>query len=247
MMACHLNTEDDALRIIQLLCRHRFYAGQARCVDVDAKDYACNTPLHHAALTNKLAVCQYLINEEKADTSPKNAEDQLAIDITTAQPVFDFLSEFQKQSPVKKKKQNPLGKIMSVFRSSKSSIAEEESKDGFRDPSTMYFNDELVAANSGRRTIDIRNSEHRQAGRQAVSLSDFNIIDMLGSGSFGSVYTVTLGGQRASKGKQKYYAMKILDKDKVYKQNLARYALTERNVLSVAGKHPMMVGLDYAF
>ena len=103
-----------------------------------------------------------MINEEKADTSPKNAEDQLAIDITTAKPVLDFLSQFQKQSPAKKKKQNPLGRIMSALRLSRaSSIAEEESKGGFRDPSTVYFNDELVAANGGRRTIDIRNSEHR--------------------------------------------------------------------------------------
>ena len=41
--------------------------------------------------------------------------------------------------------------------------------------------------------------------------------------------------------------MKALDKLKVYKESLSRYALTERNCLSVAGKHPMMVGLEYAF
>ena len=74
MMACHLTTEDDALRVIKLLCKHRFYDGQERCVDVDAKDFACNTPLHHAASTNKLIVCQYLINQEKVDVSSKNSE-----------------------------------------------------------------------------------------------------------------------------------------------------------------------------
>ena len=41
--------------------------------------------------------------------------------------------------------------------------------------------------------------------------------------------------------------MKILDKEKVLKQNLAKYALTERNCLTVASNHPMMVGLEYAF
>jgi hypothetical protein len=41
--------------------------------------------------------------------------------------------------------------------------------------------------------------------------------------------------------------MKVLEKENVLKQKLARYAITERNVLSVAGKHPLIVGLDYAF
>mmetsp|Transcript_4376 Transcript_4376/g.7400 ORF Transcript_4376/g.7400 Transcript_4376/m.7400 type:complete len:314 (+) Transcript_4376:1292-2233(+) len=41
--------------------------------------------------------------------------------------------------------------------------------------------------------------------------------------------------------------MKVLEKEKVIKQNLARYALTERNVLNLAGKHPLIVGLDFAF
>lgn len=43
------------------------------------------------------------------------------------------------------------------------------------------------------------------------------------------------------------YAMKILEKEKIIQQNLARYALTERNVLSVAGRHELVVGLDFAF
>ena len=40
--------------------------------------------------------------------------------------------------------------------------------------------------------------------------------------------------------------MKVLEKEKILKQNLVRYALTERNVLSTA-KHPFIVSLVYAF
>ena len=80
-----------------------------------------------------------------------------------------------------------------------------------------------------------------------VSLKDFKIIDKLGSGSFGAVYAV----QKATGGKlstnKKMYAMKILDKEKVYSDNTAQYTLSERNILSIAGRHPMLVGLDYAF
>ena len=43
------------------------------------------------------------------------------------------------------------------------------------------------------------------------------------------------------------FAMKTLDKVNVYKNNLAQYTLSERNILSIAGRHPMIVGLDYAF
>ena len=78
-------------------------------------------------------------------------------------------------------------------------------------------------------------------------MNDFTIIDMLGSGSYGSVYTVTKNGEEILFGKQKYYALKMLNKDKVYNENLAGYAITERNILSVSGRHPMIVGLDYAF
>jgi len=72
-MACHLNTENDALQIIKLLCQHKFYDSQERCVDINAQDFALNTTLHHAVLTGKLSICQYLINEQQCDTTQKNA------------------------------------------------------------------------------------------------------------------------------------------------------------------------------
>jgi protein-serine/threonine kinase len=62
----------------------------------------------------------------------------------------------------------------------------------------------------------------------------------LGKGSFGEVYLV----QKLDT--MKLYAMKILKKDKILGQNLVKYALTERNVLSYV-KHPFIVGLNYAF
>ena len=40
--------------------------------------------------------------------------------------------------------------------------------------------------------------------------------------------------------------MKVLQKSKVLENNLTKYALTERNVLSVTN-HPFIVKLNYAF
>ena len=56
MTACHLGSEEDALRIVKLICKHRFYEGQERCVDVNAQDFAHNTTLHHAAMLNRLQI-----------------------------------------------------------------------------------------------------------------------------------------------------------------------------------------------
>jgi serine/threonine protein kinase len=75
---------------------------------------------------------------------------------------------------------------------------------------------------------------------QSVNLKDFNIIERLGKGSFGSVYLVE------KKSDAGIYAMKVLEKEKILKQNLVRYAMTERNVLCLA-KHPFIVSLNYAF
>lgn len=75
-----------------------------------------------------------------------------------------------------------------------------------------------------------------------LNLNSFEIIEPLGKGSFGSVFLVTKKGEQP----QKYYAMKILEKDKVLSQNLIRYARTERNVLSLA-QHQFIVGLCFAF
>ena len=63
MMACHLNDEADALKVISLLCKFKIAEGEQRQVDVDEKDAAGNTCLHHASFTNKLSVAQYLIKE----------------------------------------------------------------------------------------------------------------------------------------------------------------------------------------
>lgn len=73
-------------------------------------------------------------------------------------------------------------------------------------------------------------------------LDQFEVLEKLGKGSFGSVYLV----RRKDDPKKTNYAMKVLEKDKVLAQNLIRYAKTERNVLCLA-KHQFIVGLEYAF
>jgi len=48
------------------------------------------------------------------------------------------------------------------------------------------------------------------------------------------------------KGNPRFYAMKVLQKDRIINQNLVRYAKTERNILSIMN-HPFIVKLNFAF
>ncbi|CAD8088941.1 unnamed protein product [Paramecium primaurelia] len=73
---------------------------------------------------------------------------------------------------------------------------------------------------------------------EEIQLSQFQILGLIGKGSFGQVYLI--------KRQNQLYAMKVLDKIMILKHNLFRYAQTERNVLSVTS-HPFIVKLRYAY
>ena len=75
---------------------------------------------------------------------------------------------------------------------------------------------------------------------EKVNLSNFLCLAQLGKGSFGEVYLV----QKIDT--QEKYAMKVLRKERIIGQNLLKYALAERNILSITD-HPFIVKLNYAF
>lgn len=75
---------------------------------------------------------------------------------------------------------------------------------------------------------------------EKVGPANFIAHQLLGTGSFGEVFLV----EKTSN--QKYYAMKVLTKSKIMGHNLTRYAMTERNVMSLVD-HPFIVKLNYAF
>ena len=79
-------------------------------------------------------------------------------------------------------------------------------------------------------------------GGHRVGPQSFEPLGMIGKGSFGEVYLV----RKKDIHPVQYYAMKVLQKERIMAQNLVKYAITERNVLSIT-KHPFIVGLNYAF
>jgi serine/threonine protein kinase len=75
---------------------------------------------------------------------------------------------------------------------------------------------------------------------ERISPSSFICLAQLGKGSFGEVYLV----QKINT-KEKF-AMKVLRKERIMGQNLLKYAIAERNVLSLSN-HPFIVKLNFAF
>eukprot|EP00388_Colpodella_angusta_P027190 GDKK01008568.1.p1 GENE.GDKK01008568.1~~GDKK01008568.1.p1 ORF type:complete len:399 (-),score=93.95 GDKK01008568.1:89-1285(-) len=71
--------------------------------------------------------------------------------------------------------------------------------------------------------------------------SIYVVRSLLGQGSFGEVYKVSLKTDS-----NKVYALKVLRKDKIFGRTLQRYAVAERNVLTYA-RHPFIVCLKHAF
>lgn len=73
-----------------------------------------------------------------------------------------------------------------------------------------------------------------------VSVDDFELLKVLGKGSFGKVMMVR------KKDNMNIYAMKTLRKAALVKRNQLLHTKTERNILQSI-KHPFLTSLNYAF
>ena len=74
----------------------------------------------------------------------------------------------------------------------------------------------------------------------AVSRADFEVLALLGRGSYGKVLHVR------KKDTGELYAMKVMSKADIFKRNQVRHALTERSILRTV-RHPFIVPLHFAF
>eukprot|EP01006_Ploeotia_vitrea_P052406 TRINITY_DN67679_c2_g1_i1.p1 TRINITY_DN67679_c2_g1~~TRINITY_DN67679_c2_g1_i1.p1 ORF type:complete len:483 (-),score=54.70 TRINITY_DN67679_c2_g1_i1:114-1562(-) len=77
-------------------------------------------------------------------------------------------------------------------------------------------------------------------GQEEVGLQDFELLTVIGRGSFGKVMKVRM------KRSGQIYAMKVLRKDLVIKENMIEHTKAEKNILQTID-HPFIVTLRYAF
>jgi len=79
-----------------------------------------------------------------------------------------------------------------------------------------------------------------QGSKKSVSLDDFELLCVIGRGSFGKVMKVR------HKETRHVYAMKVLRKDMIVKENMVSHTKSEKQILQDM-RHPFIVGLKYAF
>ncbi|KAK7275898.1 hypothetical protein RIF29_17024 [Crotalaria pallida] len=76
--------------------------------------------------------------------------------------------------------------------------------------------------------------------QQTIGVGDFEVLKVVGQGSFGMVYQVRKSGT------SEIYAMKVMRKDKIMQKNHVEYVKSERDILTKVD-HPFIVRLRYSF
>ena len=88
--------------------------------------------------------------------------------------------------------------------------------------------------------MTIKDMDGSSSAQAKVTIEDFDLLKVLGKGSFGKVMMVR------KKDSKKIYAMKTLRKAALIKRNQLGHTKTERNILQTI-KHPFLTTLSYAF
>ena len=216
-----------------------------RYAEINAEDDLGKTPLHLACQLGNLSMARLLMARPDCKVSPQDSKGDTPLHIACNQltePIIRFLladgrtkahqPNLDQKTPrqvlnQKAKQAGQLTKFTELI-GSMGQGAEEPQDEG---EAAMNNPQDVAKPNLIRiHDADDYGDSTPRAAPGKVSLDSFEVIEPLGKGSFGSVYLVNKKGESP----QKYYAMKILEKDKVLSQNLVRYARTERNVLSLA-------------
>lgn len=99
---------------------------------------------------------------------------------------------------------------------------------------------QIEQSSSGSGTHGQSQSTNPSGAKKTINLNSFDIIRVVGKGSFGKVFLVR------EKASATLYAMKVLKKDYIIRKNQVEHTKTERNVLGYV-HHPFIVGLNMAF
>ena len=101
----------------------------------------------------------------------------------------------------------------------------------------IKINDDVIQKS---RNNKIKSNDYDEKNNLIINFNSFEILELIGGGSFGKVFRVKL------KGTDKIYAMKVLNKGYLIKKKLLRYAITECNVLKQSNC-PFIIKLHYSF
>jgi serine/threonine protein kinase len=77
----------------------------------------------------------------------------------------------------------------------------------------------------------------------SVSVTDFDLLKVVGKGAFGKVFLVK---KREGPDSEKLFAMKVLDKEVITQKGQVAHTKSERDILHEI-QHPFIVSMHYAF
>ena len=139
------------------------------------------------------------------------------------------------------------GKLKTVHKKLTIDKEEEEDEDEDDNYNNNYIFDlDLKSNNNQLKNTNFSENSNSEiliedaAKRNGITFNSFEILSVLGVGSFGKVCKVRL------KKTGKIYAMKILNKNFLIKNKILKYAITECNILKKSSS-PFIITLHYAF
>jgi protein-serine/threonine kinase len=198
-------------------------------IEVNVKDFAGKTALHVAAEKGEVQIAELLVGCG-ADVNVSDKEGNTPLHLAAKSDHDQLVSVLMRKKPdlMLKNNQHHTAKETSGPRCFLL-LRTSETRHKRPIPPSPHFTH-----------VPIHDSSPSPLGEHKPSPADFDLLAQLGKGSFGEVFLV----QRKTDGE--VFAMKVLRKDKIMNQNLVKYAMTERNVLSVM-RHPFIVSLRAAF
>ncbi|CAK91505.1 unnamed protein product (macronuclear) [Paramecium tetraurelia] len=215
----HLSVMSGNSKLVGLLLYHE--------AQIDSLNSKLQTPLMIACSLGIEEITQQLITAG-ADINSQDINKNTCLHLATMnerQKIMDLLLNKQSLNMTLKNKENKIAMdyssnqqmfLQAMQKQNNNSIKIYDARTDFGSENCNSFNEDKVGPHH------------------------FKVHALIGKGSFGEVYLVE------KLDTNQLLAMKVLHKSKIQKQNLTRYALTERNVLSLT-KHPFIVRLRYAF
>ena len=175
------------------------------------------------------------LNYLSNNNNNKNKSKKITGSLKTIKSTQELLSKFPHIPKKKESKFKPKNTDNSIFKNINDlNLTKIKNKKILHD---------VEAINRSNIVISKRNKKYlneTSSSMEHISPSDFECLAQLGKGSFGEVYLV----RKLNSLEQ--YAMKVLRKERILAQNLLKYAVAERNVLS-KNNHPFIVKLNYSF
>lgn len=195
-------------------------------ININCQDRSKKTPLHLATIENNVEVVRVLI-EAGALLNLQDEDQNTALHYAIIQENPEIVEMIVLNCPNMHVRNKDGFTAMDLIQQKKVEVVS--------DPSEIFTISEFEEVE-----VNVSIPEGVCRPDHPVSLKDFNVVQLIGRGSFGEVFLVR------QKFSGELFAMKVLKKEKIFAQNLQKYVLAERNILSYIN-HPFIVSLKFAF